>query len=485
VEKRIHFSILSILTILWTFSLYFYCNPLLLNSDIWIKITFLLTILIVPELFCLIIVLSGRSIKEFRGWLVVSFLLGLSIIWIFSVKGAPLLSPIGIIIFLLFFLYGAWGGIILFERFIKKEDIQYLQAVSISIAFGAFITLIGLIYIPAFLIPEANKYLWLGPLASVFLVGFIALVIANLLRTKLIWAISLTMMVGIGLLILVFLVSGLGLKIFTAVIFFLFCILGYSLIKTTYEEYKKKDESEKLLLESKKLNQAKDQLILSLQHHLRTPLVPIRGYLESILEGVYGREENPVIMKKLIEIKKMTDVLSSLIESLLDIYEIKMGEKTLRLEECQIENLIEGIIEELRVQAEEKGIYLKFKKTSLPKMKLDKRKIRDAICNIVDNAIKYTPKGGVTITPRIKDGKLEIIISDTGIGMNKEEIGHFLKGKLFERGEEAKKLYGPGRGIGLSIAVEFIKAHGGRVWAESQGRGKGTTFFIELPISNY
>jgi len=158
------------------------------------------------------------------------------------------------------------------------------------------------------------------------------------------------------------LVSTPTLKIFTAIIFFLFCILGYLLIKTTYGEYKRKGESERLVIESKKLTRAKDQLILSLQHHLRTPLVPIRGYLESILEGVYGREENPVIMKKLIEIKKMTDVLSSLIESLLDIYEIKMGEKTLRLENCQIENLIEGIVEELRVQAEGKGIYLKFKK---------------------------------------------------------------------------------------------------------------------------
>ena len=188
------------------------------------------------------------------------------------------------------------------------------------------------------------------------------------------------------------------------------------------------------------------------------------------------------VFELVIKIKKMVDVLYSLIESLLDVYEIKMGEKTLGLEDCQIENLIEGVVEELKVQAEEKGIYLKFKKIPLPKTKLDRKKIRDAIWNIVDNAVKYTPKGGVTITPKIKDGKLEIAVSDTGIGMNGEEIGRFLKGRLFERGEEAKKLYGPGKGIGLSVAVEFIKAHGGRVWAESEGRGKGTTFFIELPI---
>lgn len=483
-QKKIHFSILSILTILWSLSLYFYCNPLLLKADSWIKITFLITILIVPELFCFIIVLAGKSIKKFRNWLVTSFFLSLSIILAFSAKGAPLLSPTGIIAFLLLFLYGVWIGTILFEKFIKIEDAQYLQAASASIGFGMFITLIGLAYILAPVIAGTNKYHWLGPFASLFLIGFIALSVTNLLKTKLIWTILLTITVGIGLLTLVFLASGLILKIFTAVIFFLFCILGHSLIKTTYEEYKRKRGSEKLVIESKKLTQAKDQLILSLQHHLRTPLVPIKGYLESILEGAYGREENPVITKKLIEIKKMVDVLYSLIENLLDVYEIKMGEKNLGLEDCQIENLIEGVVEELKVQAEEKGIYLKFKKSPLPKMKLDRKKIRDAIWNIIDNAVKYTLKGGVTITPKIKDGKLEIAVSDTGIGMNKEEIDRFLKGRLFERGEEAKKLYGPGRGIGLSVAVELIKAHGGRVWAESQGRGKGTTFFIELPISN-
>ena len=119
----------------------------------------------------------------------------------------------------------------------------------------------------------------------------------------------------------------------------------------------------------------------------------------------------------------------------------------------------------------------------LERIKLNKTKIREAIWNIVDNAIKYTIRGGVTITPKIEDGKLKIAISDTGIGMEKEMIEHFLKGALFERGIEAKKLYGPGRGIGLSISNEFVKAHGGRIWAESEGWGKGTTFWVELPIN--
>ena len=122
------------------------------------------------------------------------------------------------------------------------------------------------------------------------------------------------------------------------------------------------------------------------------------------------------------------------------------------------------------------------KKLQCLTIKLDKKRIREAIWNLVDNAIKYTKEGGVVIATRIEDEKLKIIVSDTGIGMEKEEIDYFLKGQLFERGEEAKRLYGPGRGIGLNLAIEFVKAHGGKIWAESKGKGKGLTFSIEIPI---
>jgi len=153
----------------------------------------------------------------------------------------------------------------------------------------------------------------------------------------------------------------------------------------------------------------------------------------------------------------------------------------------QLRNLIEDIIEELKPETEQKGLYLKYEPPTrtggeLPKIKLDKRRIKEAIWNLVDNAIKYTNRGGMTIKSQITNHKLQIEVSDTGVGMEREEIDYFLQGRLFERGEEAKKLYGPGRGIGLSIVIEFVKAHGGKIWAESKGWSKGATFWVELPI---
>jgi len=253
-------------------------------------------------------------------------------------------------------------------------------------------------------------------------------------------------------------------------------------MKILFEEAKGRKEMEKILKEERELTEAKDQFILAIQHHLRTPLGPVRGYLERILDGTYGKEENPVIKEKLVEIKKLVDGLYSLVETLLDIQELKLKKEKLNLEECQIENLIESVVEELLPSAQEKGIYLKYEKTKLPTIKVDKKRIREAIWNLVDNAIKYTRSGGVKISTKIEDGKLKIEVADTGIGMEKEEIERFLEGKIFERGREAKKMYGPGRGIGLALAVEFVKAHGGKILAKSEGFGKGSTFWIELPI---
>ena len=79
------------------------------------------------------------------------------------------------------------------------------------------------------------------------------------------------------------------------------------------------------------------------------------------------------------------------------------------------------------------------------------------------------------------DDKLQIIVKDTGLGIPKEKIQDLFK-RTFERDEDAKKVYGTGRGIGVYVTGHIIKAHKGRIWAESEGKGKGSTFFIELPV---
>jgi signal transduction histidine kinase len=146
-----------------------------------------------------------------------------------------------------------------------------------------------------------------------------------------------------------------------------------------------------------------------------------------------------------------------------------------------LREIIKEVISELSIKAKEKNLYLKFEEPKeFPKVLLDREKIRQVILNLVDNAIRYTQKGGVTVKLQIANGKLRIVVSDTGEGLTKEE-----KEKLFEmfsRGTAGTKFWTEGAGLGLYIARKFVEMHNGKIWAESEGRGKGSTFYVELPM---
>ena len=166
----------------------------------------------------------------------------------------------------------------------------------------------------------------------------------------------------------------------------------------------------------------------------------------------------------------------------MDISQLQVGREILKKEETQIEKIIEEIVGELKPVAKEKGIYLKFEAPKdLPKIILDQSKIKTAIFNVIDNGIKYTSQGGVTIKCQFPNEKCLIIVADTGIGLSQEE-NKTLFTKYFERGKEAEKVYTTGRGIGLYITKNIVEAHQGKIWAESEGKGKGSTFYIELPL---
>lgn len=388
------------------------------------------------------------------------------------------LDPYSSIFFLFLFLFFIWPALIFFAKHLKtsfSESIVFLLSLFLLFSFLAAINF----FLPAF--GFSGAYLWLNFLFPAFFSFFLFFFIFKIAIREILIIFAFLFLIFL-LTSQTFFLKDFRLKFLNFAFLFLFLPFGIYLIKSKLAEIKTIEKAKKITKEKEELLRAKDQFILSIQHHLRTPFTPLKGYLERILEGNYGPIENPIIRQKLFEMKKLSDILGSLMEDLLDIQQIKMGKEILALEDCQIEKIIEGLIEELKPEAEKKGLYLNFLKTPLPKMKLDKRRIREAIFNLLDNAIKYTNRGGVEIKASLIDKKCQITISDTGIGMSKEEIENFLKGRIFERSEMAKKFYGPGRGIGLAIAVEFIKAHGGKISAHSEGFGKGTTFYVEIPL---
>jgi len=232
-----------------------------------------------------------------------------------------------------------------------------------------------------------------------------------------------------------------------------------------------------------KLDEAKNQFLMATQHHLRTPLTSMIGYLDLISSGNYGKVSSEVegVFQK---IQTSTGRLIKIVNEFLDISQFQLGKKVISLKpNIEIEPILKETIEELQFTAQTKGIYLKLEKPKekLPTIEADPEKLKVALANIFDNGIKYTAKGGITIKIQVSDKKLQIVSRDTGMGISKEDMKDLFSG-VFERGVEAKKVFTTGRGIGLYIASQIIQAHNGRIWAESEGSNKGSTFFIELPI---
>ena len=251
---------------------------------------------------------------------------------------------------------------------------------------------------------------------------------------------------------------------------------AYKKVARAYRVEKKAHE------ELKRLDEAKSQFMMATQHHLRTPLTSMMGYLDLIFSGTYGKV--PRKLKEVLEkFQSSTKNEIKIVNELLDISQFRLGKQVISLQpNIQLTPILKEIIEELKPEARKKSLYLKLEKSKeTPKIKADPQKLKVALFNIIDNAIKYTFKGGVKISLKVENHKLKIAIKDTGIGISKKELKNLFT-KTFERGEEAKKLWGPGKGIGLYITAKIVQAHKGKIWAESRGKDKGSTFYVELPI---
>lgn len=271
-------------------------------------------------------------------------------------------------------------------------------------------------------------------------------------------------------------------------VFVLFCIFGYYLIKATIGEIQKREQIEKMdkelrkaYKELRKLDIAKSEFISIASHQLRTPLTAIKGYVSLISNRVYGKFSGKM-QKPLRNVYSSVERLIKLVNDLLSISRIEAGEIKIEPEEFLLEDLINDILEELGNLAKAKKLYLKWQESKKPlgKVFLDRAKTRQVVLNIIDNAIKYTQTGGVTINYRQKNGLCRVEIKDTGEGMTRAEISNLFK--TFSRGVAGKRTWTEGAGLGLYIAKNFTEMHNGRIWVESTGKQKGSTFYIELPI---
>ncbi len=381
----------------------------------------------------------------------------------------------------LFPLYSVYvSGVLLFILYVFIEG--YLKASGIKKLQLSYVMIGGILYMSSasivtliFPLFGIYRFAFLDTPSSLFLLFFTALAITryHLFGIEVILTEILVGVIGILLLIQIFVAPTIFWKIINGIIFLLFCIFGYLLIRGVFREIRRREELERI-------SRAKTEFISITSHQLRTPLTVIKGYLSMILEGVYG-EVSEKVKKVLENIYLANERLIKLVNSFLNVSKIELGKLELELERTDIAEVIESVLKEMEVGAREKNLYLRFEKPKeVPKILVDKEKIREIILNLVDNAIKYTQRGGIEIKLQIIDSRLQIVVSDTGEGLTKEE-----KEKLFEsfsRGSAGQKYWVEGAGIGLYVAKRIVELHQGKIWVESEGKGKGSTFYVELPI---
>lgn len=220
------------------------------------------------------------------------------------------------------------------------------------------------------------------------------------------------------------------------------------------------------------------ELIGDVTHELRTPLTAVKGYLEGLMDGVL-----PADPETYQQIHSEIDRLQHLVSDLQELSRVEAGAFQLQLTPVSPASLIERIQNTLGRQFEDKNIYLEIGiDPNLPDFIVDKDRIIQVLTNLVGNALQYTPSGGkVTLQVRRERSGMLFTVKDSGIGISAEQLQYVFN--RFYRTDKSRTRASGGSGIGLTIAKALVQAHQGKIWAESDGEGKGSTFSFLIPLS--
>lgn len=228
----------------------------------------------------------------------------------------------------------------------------------------------------------------------------------------------------------------------------------------------------------KEVDKMKDDFISIASHELKTPMAAIKGYLSMMQEGLAGKFDQKG-KEHLNKIYSNVERLDILVSELLDVSRLEQGRMQFDLQPYDISKVVEQSIQSFRDQAAQKGLKLEEQKLpQMPQVFIDPDRLRQVLDNLVGNAIKYTLKGGITISYKVDEGNLYTIVKDTGIGMSAQDRQNLFT--RFYRIKNEKTADIPGTGLGLWIAREIIRKMGGDILVDSM-ENVGSQFSIQIP----
>jgi len=252
---------------------------------------------------------------------------------------------------------------------------------------------------------------------------------------------------------------------------------SYRLRRMNYELARASEQAE----EARRLKQ---QFVNNISHELRTPLNLIIGFSEMMYlsPGSYGGVPLPKEYRGDVrEIYRSSQHLLSLVDDILDMAQMEAGRMAISPEPTDLAQVILEAVDTIRPLIEGKGLTMQVDiEQELPILHIDPTRIRQVLLNLLNNARRFTDCGSITLRATLQGEEVRVSVSDTGIGIAPED-----RGKIFE---EFRQLDGSttrqhdGVGLGLAISRRFVELHGGRIWVESAGRGKGSTFHFTLPM---
>jgi two-component system phosphate regulon sensor histidine kinase PhoR len=233
------------------------------------------------------------------------------------------------------------------------------------------------------------------------------------------------------------------------------------------------------ITELKKIDQVRRDFVANVSHELRTPLSILRGYIETLLDNPKTPHQELLQMLRVME--RHSNRLELLVEDLLTLARLESGNPDLQLEMVDVAEFLRELIRdwEKKLTTKQLNIVLDIPPNLSP-IRADRTRLQDALCNLLDNAVKYSrEQGEIRLGARQSDREIELSVSDQGMGIAKEDLP-----RIFERFYRADKARSRdavrGTGLGLAIVKHITQLHGGRVEAESEG-GRGTTIRVILP----
>ncbi len=235
------------------------------------------------------------------------------------------------------------------------------------------------------------------------------------------------------------------------------------------------------MTEERRLDLMRKGFIANVSHELRTPISMLQGYSEAIVDGVAESEAEKKEMAKIIYDESLR--MGRLVNELLDLARLEAGHFQLNVTETKMGDFLDKAVGKFRNHAREQEITLSYQGDLLPdfSLEIDPDRIEQVLTNLIDNAIRHTPKdGNVSVKVAVVEPYLKVSVKDTGVGISKEDLPFVFE--RFYKADKARTRGKAGTGLGLAIAQNIVQAHGGTIRVASEV-GKGTTFSFTIPLN--